>query len=147
MLRIDRYKFGVEASFRIDEFVRPNAVANFEARRARPFLRDNARAVRSENEWKFRSSFRPPATANVRIPNSNAGSMQRDEHFAGARLRNWKCVCLRTEGGPKRLIAAAFIFSDRAQCLARCPTSRDRVSCSETPRCRAARIRGRNRIS
>src|SRR5581483_642367 len=92
MLPMDRYKFGVEASFRIDEFVGPNAVANFETRRARSFLRDNARAVRSKNEWKFRSSLRPPATANVRIPNSNAGSMQSDQHFACARFRNWNSL-------------------------------------------------------
>ena len=93
MLRFDRYKLGVEASFRIDEFVRPNAVANFEARRARSFLRDNARAVRSENEWKFRSSLRPPATANVRIPNSNARSMQRDQHFAWRQVEELE-VCV-----------------------------------------------------
>src|ERR1700736_4416687 len=90
MLRVDGHILGVKSALRIDEFVGPNAFGQFETRRPRSFLRDKSSTIGSKNERKFRSFFRPPATANIRIPNSDARSMQRDQHFARTGLRNWK---------------------------------------------------------
>src|SRR5437660_1085247 len=90
MLRLNRDILGVKPALWIDELVSPDSIANLKAARPFSFSRNDSSAIRPENDWKFRTSFRPPAPTDVRVPNADTRRMQRDEHFARSGLWNRK---------------------------------------------------------